>query len=303
MWEDGADPNVLRSLQAVVATNPTGIATIMLSADGQRVSRSATWADVDAKVRRLADCLRAEGCIAPGQRLAVLGFNSERYLHLIFACCAVDAIIVLLNVRSSPEELEAAITDSGAVAVAAMDAALEKLVHTRIAPLVPCLRRVLSPPRDPSGNLWRVVELPRHDKPIAANGAGADDQENLGNLHCIVYTSGTTGRAKGVALTHRAQLVQAVAKRDILNYGPKTRMLSIAPLFHVGGLSSSVAVTLAGGCHVFLPRFNAAAALAAVEAAGVNLLVVVPAMLHAVITAAAEEAAAVDAAGGPPRAL
>lgn len=114
----------------------------------------------------------------------------------------------------------------------------------------------------------------------------------------IVFTSGTLGRAKGVRLSHRAILVQCHAKlqADTCAYSSTTRLFgTTVPFFHVGGLSSYFAVWLAGGTIVVPPvfdpsssvqsgvgaSFDPSAVLASVSSAGVNTLVVVPAMLFA----------------------
>lgn len=66
-------------------------------------------------------------------------------------------------------------------------------------------------------------------------------------------------------------------------YTCSTAFLSVVPFFHVGGISSSLALTMVGGCHVFLPRFIPASASAAVQTGGVNTLVVVPTMLDMIL--------------------
>lgn len=81
------------------------------------------------------------------------------------------------------------------------------------------------------------------------------------------------------------QVMQAMAKCIHVGYDSSTMLLNVVPLFHVGGLSSTLAVTMNGGCHVFLPRFQARAGAAAVPAAAVNTLVVVPTMLHMMLAA------------------
>lgn len=106
----------------------------------------------------------------------------------------------------------------------------------------------------------------------------------------IVFTSGTTATAKGVRLSHRALLVQAAAKcQSPCAYSKNTRMLGdTVPLFHVGGLSSWLAVWMAGGAIVTTTRstpktFSARRVYDALchSAVPVNTLVVVPAMVHA----------------------
>ena len=103
----------------------------------------------------------------------------------------------------------------------------------------------------------------------------------------IVFTSGTTGGSKGVRLSHRALLIQAYEKcNDPCGYSSLSKTLATTvPLFHVGGLSSCLATSLAGGCLVLpeqsskISGFNVDLTRAAIDRNLVNTLVVVPAML------------------------
>jgi acyl-CoA synthetase (AMP-forming)/AMP-acid ligase II len=109
--------------------------------------------------------------------------------------------------------------------------------------------------------------------------------------YAIVYTSGTTGWPKGVVLSHRAMLVQALAKLQHVRYNALSRYLHLAPLFHVGGASSALAVTLACGSHLLIvaappaerPKqlsTSISETCAVILRFRVNTLVVVPAMLQ-----------------------
>jgi acyl-CoA synthetase (AMP-forming)/AMP-acid ligase II len=109
--------------------------------------------------------------------------------------------------------------------------------------------------------------------------------------YAIFFTSGTTARPKGVILSHQAMLVQAVAKLKHVGYSAQSRYLHLAPLFHLGGASSALAVTLAGGVHVLeavAPRServrkqtpSMSDTCSAIVRHRVNTLVVVPAILQ-----------------------
>jgi acyl-CoA synthetase (AMP-forming)/AMP-acid ligase II len=70
----------------------------------------------------------------------------------------------------------------------------------------------------------------------------------------ICFTSGTTGASKGAVLSHASIMHQSMAKLAVVQYSCDDVYLHVAPLFHIGGLSSAFAVLLAGGAHVFMPR-------------------------------------------------
>ncbi|KAG1654945.1 hypothetical protein FOA52_003266 [Chlamydomonas sp. UWO 241] len=95
----------------------------------------------------------------------------------------------------------------------------------------------------------------------------------------IVFTSGTTGPPKGVSLSHASLHAQSLAKLACVGYARDDVYLHLAPLFHVGGLSSLLANLAAGAAHVVLPRFDAPAALSAIAAHRVTSFIAVPTMV------------------------
>eukprot|EP00903_Cladosiphon_okamuranus_P019615 g18039.t1 len=119
-------------------------------------------------------------------------------------------------------------------------------------------------------------------------------EDDTRDVFCIVHTSGSTGRSKGVALTHLGQIFQAIAKCAHVGYTSSTTYLNVLPFFHVGGISSAIAVTLAGGCHVFVPKFTPACGSAAVQTGRVDSIVVVPTMLHMLIKEASNTSSGSD---------
>ncbi|PNH10278.1 2-succinylbenzoate--CoA ligase, chloroplastic/peroxisomal [Tetrabaena socialis] len=116
----------------------------------------------------------------------------------------------------------------------------------------------------------------------------------------LVFTSGTTAAPKGVLLTHAAFHAQSQAKLALVGYGPADTYLHLAPLFHIGGLSSACAALMGGAAHVFLPRFEAGAALRAIVRQRVTAFIAVPTMLQDLAAAAAAAGlSGTDAAAAP----
>ncbi|KAJ4963223.1 hypothetical protein NE237_023162 [Protea cynaroides] len=95
----------------------------------------------------------------------------------------------------------------------------------------------------------------------------------------ICFTSGTTGRPKGVAITHTALIVQSLAKIAIVGYNEDDVYLHTAPLCHIGGISSGMAMLMVGACHVLIPKFEAESAMKTIEQHHVSSLITVPAMM------------------------
>ncbi|KAI4299703.1 hypothetical protein L6164_033137 [Bauhinia variegata] len=91
--------------------------------------------------------------------------------------------------------------------------------------------------------------------------------------------NGSTGKPKGVTLSHGAFIVQSPAKIAIVGYSEDDIYLHTAPLCHIGGLSSAMAMLMAGGCRVLMPKFDAQSAVEAIEQYTVTSLITVPAIL------------------------
>nr|GFA39655.1 2-succinylbenzoate--CoA ligase, chloroplastic/peroxisomal [Tanacetum cinerariifolium] len=96
--------------------------------------------------------------------------------------------------------------------------------------------------------------------------------------------AGTTGKPKGVMLSHSALVVQSLAKIAAIGYSEDDVYLHTAPLGHVGGLSSALAMLMVGACHVLMPKFEAKSALEAIEKYNVTSFITVPAIMSDIIS-------------------
>ncbi|XP_062095980.1 2-succinylbenzoate--CoA ligase, chloroplastic/peroxisomal isoform X2 [Humulus lupulus] len=105
----------------------------------------------------------------------------------------------------------------------------------------------------------------------------------------ICFTSGTTGRPKGVIISHLALIVQSLAKIAIVGYSEDDVYLHTAPLCHIGGLSSAISMLLVGACHVFVPKFEAKSVLEVIQQYSVTSLITVPAMMADLISSTREK--------------
>lgn len=96
----------------------------------------------------------------------------------------------------------------------------------------------------------------------------------------MLYTSGTTGRPKGVPRSHRADRAGGLSQALQHGYLPGDRTLGVMPLYHTMGIHSLVAMHLVGGCFVSLPRWDAAEALALIERERITSLYLAPTLFH-----------------------
>ncbi len=220
-----------------------------LGFDGRAIPWRALAQGVDATTQELL----GHG-VQPGDRVAWLGLNSPRSIELLLALSRMGAILVPLNYRLALAELQAILNHSGASLLLA-DAA-----HQTVA------SQLSLPPKV------------RGDS-AAQLGGEADDLPVL-----LVYTSGTTGHPKGALHTQAGLLANCALSQDAHAFTPDDHVLTVLPLFHVGGLCIQTLPALHAGARVTLhARFDAAEWLRDVQALRPTMSLLVPATLRAVL--------------------
>ena len=231
--------------------------------------RTFTWRQWHERVLRLAGALRAGG-VRAGDRLAVLDLNHLATIELTLAASSLGAATVVLNFRSSPDQVRYILEDSQPVMLC-HGSAFAGLAGT----LVP--RRV-------------VIEDEYED--FLAGGTPFEESFAEPDDACLImYTSGTTGRPKGAQLTHRGITAHSVATNSVFAMEPGDVNLVAMPLFHVGGSCYAQSGIIAGA-HTILLREPTPAALFGAIARGAMHAFVVPAVIAGVLGAGDQAIAA-----------
>ncbi len=233
--------------------------------------RTLTYADFAARIAATARALKSELGVGRGDRVAILSLNHPDYLVLLYACARLGAMLVPLNWRLAVPEQVFILSDAGVKALV-----VEKGFAAVIEPLKAALPDV------------RVVGLdfaPSFDDLLAAgSGDGANPHVDLSAPLLIVYTSGTTGRPKGAVLRQEALVWNAVMSQHMHDMTAADHILTVLPLFHVGGLNIQTTPALQLGATVTLhARFAPDAVLNALTVDQPTLTVLVPATMQAVI--------------------
>ncbi|KQP46163.1 long-chain fatty acid--CoA ligase [Pseudorhodoferax sp. Leaf274] len=235
--------------------------------------RSHTFTQLLDQVARRAAVLRQRG-IAPGERVALLAPNDDAMVMGLLACWWLGAVACPLNTRWSVPELRYALADCGAPLLLA-DASFA----------APCAELA---------DLAQV--LPMADFAAQAAATAPVDDARVGGeaLAAILYTGGTTGRSKGVMLTHLNFWSASMTRGAELNNAPDSVSLLVAPLFHVAGLGRLIGQSIVGGSWVTMPQFRAEIVLDAIFEHGITDTIVVPTMLQALLEAPNFDAARVQ---------
>lgn len=261
---------IAQGLCRAAQINPNGTAVVC---DG----RVRGWVETEDRVRRLAAGLRGLG-VARGDRVAILSTNSDRFFELYYAIWWIGAVATPINMRLSPAEIAFRLEDAGArflfldsshlALLAQLGAARDRLAHTIVMD-------------DSAADGWRTTEaLIEQSEPAEDADAGGDD------LAMIIYTGGSTGRSKGVMLSHENLCANAISALQTIGYLQSSVFLHAAPMSHLADGMSIFAVTLAAATHVFLPRFTVDDCLAAIEKHRVTHLCLVPTMIEMLVQGA-----------------
>jgi long-chain acyl-CoA synthetase len=256
--------SLTQGLRRAVQTKPNGIATHF-------AGRRFTWTETQDRVSRVAGALSALD-VQRGDRVAILALNSDRYLELMYAIPWIGAVMVPLNTRLAPKEIEYILTDSGVSVLfvdTAMSAHLAALEHS-----MPGVREViwLDDTPAPSG-LLRYEDLTAYD-PVDDAGAANDD------LAGLFYTGGTTGRSKGVMLSHTNLVINALNGIAGIGFTSDTTYIHSGAMFHLADGASTFGVTLLGGRHAFVPRFEPVEVLQTIQFDRVTHAQFVPTMIN-----------------------
>ena len=234
-----------------------------------------TYAGLAQRIAQAARALKSQYGVAYGDRVAILAANHPDYLVLLYACARLGAMLVPVNWRLAVPEQLYVLNDAEVKAL---------VVEEAFAAVVEPLRQAL-----PEAAVIGLDFAPaggRSFPDVLANGSGEAGHAGV-TIHApllIVYTSGTTGRPKGAVLRQDALIWNAVMSQHMHDMTAEDHVLTVLPLFHVGGLNIQTTPALQLGATVTLhARFAPDATLTAIAQDRPTLTVLVPATIQAMI--------------------
>ena len=248
--------------------------------DGELQLSYAQWYRI---VRRVALGLQARG-IKRGDRLVVILQNRWEMATLHWACQFCGIVVTPVNWRAKPEELEYCMADAQAVGVVfeAVSAVAVEGSATAQRVLRVALDQVLG------GNCSFESLTNTADVDVDANAdmhAKFESVAEADDLSLLLYTSGTTGKPKGVPRRHRHERAAALAHVAQNFYRRGERTLGVMPLYHTMGVRSLLAMALVDGLFVCVRRWNSSQALRALSEHRISCLYLVPTLYHDLLAA------------------
>ena len=238
-------------------------------------ARQHTWAHTRDRIARLAAGFRQLGC-KEGDRIGILALNSDRYFESIFAAPWAGGVMVPINIRLAPPEVEYWLTDSQAK-ILCVDAAFVPMIEA-VRSRLDCLQHVVYMGDDeaPDGMVgYETLIADNLSMPPAARGG-----QDVSGLY---YTGGTTGRSKGVMLSHDNQVINALQVFHAFEMGQRTVYLNVAPMFHAANMCGLINATLAAATHVFVAGFEPERTMRVIERHKVTHSVMVPTMINMLV--------------------
>jgi acyl-CoA synthetase (AMP-forming)/AMP-acid ligase II len=231
---------------------------------------TATYGEHLDRVCRLASGLSSELGIERGDRFAVMALNGHQFLELYHASLLGGSVINPLNLRLAPKELSFIVQDSGC-RVCFTDAFFAGLIDSVRA----------------EAGIDKVVLIGSGDVPhdftyeevVGAGSPTVPPEPDEDDMAILMYTGGTTGLPKGVVLDNRALMLDIYKVATRWGMDERFVYLHQTPMFHAASLGAVLAVPAVGGQTTFVPVFQPAAVLEAIERHQVTMTVMVPTMV------------------------
>ncbi|CAN5811443.1 fatty acid--CoA ligase [soil metagenome] len=222
--------------------------------------RTHTWEQVEDRALRVAAHFGRR--FSPGDRVLVIARNCIEWPEISFGLAKAGLVAVPVNIRLAPDELDHVRADSGARA-----AVVHADPYDRFAAVLADLTVT-------------VIGADYEQALAAAQPTAAPVEISPDDVAVILYTSGTTGRAKGVMNTHRGLLAQAADTNLVTEANRSDVMLATTPFFTAGGMVRTVSWLYLGQTMFIHQRFDPQAVIDEIERSAITFTTFIPTMLH-----------------------
>ncbi|PZR82582.1 MAG: long-chain fatty acid--CoA ligase, partial [Candidatus Aeolococcus gillhamiae] len=244
--------------------------------------RQMTYAELDQRSSRVAQALRASG-VGAGERVAYLDKNSPEQIELFFGAAKLNAVPTPVNFRLAPPEVAGIVADSEAK-VFAVGAEFEPLLD-KIAGDLPDVQFVIIGGEEAADGAQAPSPQPFAVQPFDVwrdSQPAEDPKEAQGpdDVAYQLYSSGTTGRPKGVQLTNSNFSAGLALYPELLEFGPESVSMVAMPLFHIGGGGWALAGLAVGVTNVLVRDIDPTELVGLIEREKITHAFLVPAVLQ-----------------------
>ncbi len=238
-----------------------------------------TYREFGDRINRLSLCLKDLG-VGKDDKVALLHPNCHYFLEAYYGITQIGAVSVPINYRLSPKEIAFILGDSESKILIA-----DPMFQGQIDPIRAEMRHIKK-------IIWtgeeRIEKEPRdlnYEKVLQEMNLRSLPEPNTTaeDVAQIYYTSGTTGRPKGVMLSHKNVSTHALGTVAELHLTDSDVWIHVAPLFHLADAWATWAITLVGGTHILVREFDSKTVFEAIEREKVTITNLIPTMLNLMV--------------------
>ena len=252
-------------------TIASGVRTSALRAPGKVAlregARTLTYGQLQDRMNQVSTAAKHDLGLRHGDRVMLLAPNCLEYVEIVAGFAAAGAAVATINSRQTAREIEGIWEDCSPRVLIAHSSVAE----TARAAELEGIERLIVIGKDYDDWLSKAapeepVETPKETDAFA-----------------ISYTSGTTGKPKGIVLSHRSRVMTFLAMASEYGcYGPDDTHLAFAPMFHGGGFAFAMATAFLGGCCEIMPVFDPELVLQKLSSGAFDSTFMVPTHFHAI---------------------
>ncbi len=245
-------------------------------------NRRFTYAQYGERVNRLSNALLSLGA-SKGDRIAYLGYNCHRLLEAFYGVPQIGAVLEPLNIRLVPDDFKYILNESTPNILFIDEDFIPQIASIKEG--IPSVEHFIlleasgDVPHWITGNYEEMLETSSPEPPYP-RGAYPFLEDDTAE---IFYTSGTTGKPKGVMLTHRNLYLHALEALAVTPMDETDVQLHLIPLFHVNGWGTPHYLTGKGGTHVMLRKFDPLKAVEIIQNEKITRTYIIPTMVNAIL--------------------
>jgi len=232
-----------QALKRAVQINRNEIAT----QDGERIR---TWSESLDRISKLAGAMQNKG-FSDNDRAAILSLNSDRYFEALYAAVWAGGIFVPINTRLAPPEIEFWLNDSESSVLFVDKTFADIIEKSRSEGKIPSVKEIIYMSDGDCPSNMSNYETILEDATKIEDALRCKD-----DIAGLFYTGGTTGRSKGVMLSHTNLVSNSFNTITALNIPTNARWVHAAPMFHIADVTGAIAITHIAGQHYFIPSFS-----------------------------------------------